>query len=106
MAKLHKIGTKENMPDVMTKYVTAEILRYLGAKIGLVTTTVVLSLCADFADFCDYEDKVTDVTDNNNSKPTIEHCKLSTVHCPQNPKANTAPRPYTGAQQQLPQELD
>ena len=58
MAKLHKIGTKEDMPDVMTKYVTAEILRYLGAKIGLVTTTVVLSLCADFD--ADWETEATD----------------------------------------------
>ena len=78
------------MPDVMTKYVTAEILRYLGAKIGLVTTTVVMALCADFADY--WEAAVTDMT-NNNSKPTIEHCKLSTEHCP---KAPNAPRPYWG----------
>ena len=73
MAKLHKIGTKENMPDVMTKYVAAEILRYLGAKIGLVATTVVMALCADFADY--WETEETDVTNNNNSKPTVEHCK-------------------------------
>jgi hypothetical protein len=73
MAKLHKIGTKENMPDVMTKYVAAEILRYLGAKIGLVKTTVVLSLCADFD--VDRETEATDETDNNNnnSKLTNEH---------------------------------
>ena len=93
MAKLHKTGTKENMPDVMTKYATAEILRYLGVTIGLVTTTVVMALCADFDDY--YEAEVTDVTNNNNSKPTIEHCKQSTEHCP---KAPNAPRPYTGAQ--------
>jgi hypothetical protein len=93
MAKLHKTGTKENMPDVMTKYATAEILRYLGVTIGLVTTTVVMALCADFDDY--YEAEVTDVTNNNSSKPTTEHCKQSTEHCP---KAPNAPRPYTGAQ--------
>ena len=92
MAKLHKISTKENMPDVMTKYVTAEILRYLGAKIGLVTTTV-MALCADFADY--WETEATDVTNNNNSKPTIEHCKQSIVYCP---KVQNAPRPYARPQ--------
>ena len=83
------------MPDVMTKYVTAEILRYFGARIGLVTTTVVLSLCADFADYWGTE--ATDVTDNNNSKPTIEQCKLSTVNCPKAPRPHTEakPLPYT-----------
>jgi hypothetical protein len=97
MAKLHKIGTKENMPDVMTKYVTAEILRYLGAKIGLITTAVVLSLCADFEDYKGATEE-TDVTDNNNNiKPTIEHCKLSNTVTKQLPK-----RPYAQAQQQLP----
>ena len=77
---------------MMTKYVTGEIMRHLGAKIGLVTTSVVMALRADFADY--WEAEVTDVT-NNNSKPTIEHCKLSSEHCP---KAPDAPRPYIGAQ--------
>ena len=75
------------MPDVVTKYVIAEILRYLGAKIGLVTTTV-LSLCADFE--ADWATEAIDETDNNNnnnnnSNPTNEH-KQSTV----DPKIKTA----------------
>jgi hypothetical protein len=93
LAKLHKIGTKENMPDILTKYVTAEILRYLGAKVGLVTTTVVIGFCSDYY--------LTDATDDNNNsmKPTIEHCKRSTVHCPNAPNSKESPMPHAEAKQ-------
>ena len=78
-AKLHKINTKENPPDILTKYVTAETLRYLATKIGLIRTTVTLSLCCDFKDISLF--KKTDESNQHNCKlkPTIKLTETSSA---------------------------
>ena len=82
LARLHKVHTKDNCSDRLTKFTTVETLNYLKGKIGLTNNIITLN-CVRF-DWQHNNNTLTDETDGPKSSEqttenSLKHCKRATV---------------------------
>jgi len=82
LARLHKVHTKDNCADILTKFTTVETLNYLKGKIGLTNNIVTLN-CVRI-DWHHTDNTLTDVTDvpkssEQTTENSLKHCKRATV---------------------------